>query len=62
MDAATRIDIARQIRDAKAKIPDLEKDIQDAKKAGLGDVVRTQEETLEKLKAFLVKLEAVYGA
>jgi len=61
MDSTTRSDIARQIREAKARLPELEKDIADARRAGLGDVVTTQEQTLARLKAFLLALETVYG-
>ena len=61
MDTTTRSDIARQIREAKAKLPELEKDIADARRAGLGDVVQAQEIALARLKAFLQGLENVYG-
>jgi len=61
MDSTTRSDIARQIQVAKSRLPELERDIADARKAGLGDVVKTQEETVARLKTFLLQLEKVYG-
>jgi hypothetical protein len=61
MDSTTRSQIARQIQEAKARLPELEKDIADARKAGLGDVVRVQEQVLQRLKTFLQQLETVYG-
>lgn len=61
MDATTRSDIARQIATAKARIPGIAQDISDARRAGLGDVVKAQEETLANLTRFLNRLEEVYG-
>ena len=61
MDESTRRNVAMQIQAVKARLPELEKDLADARSAGLGDIVKTQEETLAKLKSFLVKLDAVYG-
>ena len=61
MDAATRTQIREKIVQAKAKIPELEKDLADARKAGLGDIVKAQEATLAKAKQFIANLDAVYG-
>ncbi len=61
MDSTTRAQIAVQIQEAKKRLPEIEKDIADARRAGLGDVVRVQEQTLQKLKTFLQQLETVYG-
>ena len=61
MDAATRTQIREKIVQAKAKIPELEKDLADARKAGLGDIVKAQEATLAKAKQFIANLESVYG-
>jgi len=61
MDAATRSQIREKIVQAKAKIPELEKDLADARKAGLGDIVKAQEATLAKAKQFIANLESVYG-
>ena len=61
MDAATRSQIREKIVQAKARIPELEKDLADARKAGLGDIVKAQEATLEKAKQFIANLESVYG-
>jgi hypothetical protein len=62
MDAATRTQIREKIVQAKAKIPELEQDLADARKAGLGDIVKAQEATLAKAKQFIANLDAVYGA
>jgi len=61
MDAATRSQIREKIVQAKAKIPELEQDLADARKAGLGDIVKAQEATLAKAKQFIANLESVYG-
>jgi hypothetical protein len=62
MDAATRTQIREKIVQAKAKIPELEQDLADARKAGLGDIVKAQEATLAKAKQFIANLDAVYGS
>ncbi|MFA4835932.1 MAG: hypothetical protein WC749_07695 [Dehalococcoidia bacterium] len=61
MDNETRSRISAQIIDLKSRIPEIERDIGDAKRAGLGDMVKADEQTLIKMKALLDKLQAVYG-
>lgn len=61
MDPVTRTQVRLQIQDAKQRIPAIEADIADAKKAGLADVVKAQEIALQKMKDFLTAIEKVYG-
>jgi hypothetical protein len=61
MDNETRQKVRDFIAAAKAPIPELEKDIADAKRAGLQDLVKADEDRLRDLKTQIAAMEKVYG-
>jgi hypothetical protein len=61
MDPETLKFLQAKIVEAEQKIREAEKDIADARRAGLEEVAKTQEKRLNEIKARLAKLRSVYG-
>ncbi len=61
MDEATLNQVRTLIKEAKERIPGLEQDIARAKTAGLDEVVKVSEQTLNRTKEQLAQLEKAYG-